>query len=141
MSFLIYMNEFDFIICDLLYSIGITEKYVGFFYTSYAVYLAVHKPESLLLITKSLYPEVAEHYRTEWHNVERAIRSAAAVAWQLCPDRLSYLARHDLNRRPSNAQFISFLANHVRMTMGILFPEQLSDLLSANESYSGFSRR
>ena len=48
-------------IYDLLYSLGITANYSGFFYTSYAVCLAARQPERLLLVTKWLYPEAAEH--------------------------------------------------------------------------------
>lgn len=103
-------------ISDLLYSLGITAKYVGFFHTAYAVHLVIRQPERLLLITKCLYPEIAKHYHTDRRNVERAIRSVAAIAWELCPGRLSYIARHDLNRRPTNAQFISILANYVSST-------------------------
>ena len=69
-------------IYDLLYSIGITANYSGFFYTSYAVYLAARQPERLLLVTKWLYPEVAEQYHKAWKNVERGIRTAASLAWK-----------------------------------------------------------
>ena len=69
-------------IYDLLYSLGITANYSGFFYTSYAVYLAARQPERLLLVTKWLYPDVAEHYRKSWKNVERDIRTVASLAWK-----------------------------------------------------------
>ena len=92
---------------DLLYGLGITAKYTGFFYTSCAVHLAVQQPERLLLITKWLYPEVARQYRTTWSNVEKNIRFVAAVAWELRRDKLTDIAKFDLNHRPSNSQFIS----------------------------------
>ena len=108
------MVDVDAKIRDLLYGLGITVRYVGFFHTSYAVHLAIQQPERLLLITKCLYPDVAKHFHTDWRNVERAIRSVAAVAWELCPDKLSYIAKYDLKQRPSNAQFLSILVNHVQ---------------------------
>lgn len=62
-----------------LQGVGITANYSGFFYTSYAVYLAARQPERLLLVTKWLYPEVAEQYHKAWKNVERGISSAACL--------------------------------------------------------------
>lgn len=103
-------------IYDLLYSLGITAKYTGFFYTSYAVYLAIQQPERLLLITKWLYPEVAKQYGTTWYNVEKSIRFAAAVAWELRQDKLADIAKFDLTRKPSNSQFISILVKHIQTT-------------------------
>ena len=87
-------TSFSCCISDLLYSLGITAKYVGFFHATYAVHPVIQEPERLLLITKCLYPEIAKHYHTDRRNVERAIRSVAAIAWELCPDKLSYIAKH-----------------------------------------------
>ena len=99
---------------DLLYSLGITAKYVGFFYTSCAVHLATQNPERLLLITKWLYPEVAKKYGTSWYNVEKNIRFAVALAWELRRDKLTDIAKFDLYRRPTNSQFISILVKHIQ---------------------------
>ena len=99
---------------DLLYHLGITEKYVGFFHTTYAVCLSIHQPERLLLVTKWLYPDVAKHYNTNWRNVERTIRTVAAVAWKLRPEMLSFLANRTLDRRPGNTQFISILVHYLQ---------------------------
>ncbi len=101
-------------IYDLLYSLGADASYTGFFHTSRAVYLAVQRPERLLLITKWLYPEVARHYRTSVCAVERNIRTLARIVWDRCPDKLSQIARCDLERVPSNARFISILAAHLK---------------------------
>ena len=100
-------------IYETLYSLGITATYAGFFHTSYAVYLAVQQPERLLLATKWIYPDVAKQYQTDWRNVERNIRTVAAVAWKCHPDLLSDIARCGLVRRPSGSQFIAILAFHV----------------------------
>ena len=62
-------------IYDLLYRLGATENYTGFFHMAYAVWLCVEQPDRLLLVTKWLYPEVAKQYRTNWKAVERNIRT------------------------------------------------------------------
>ena len=99
-------------ICGLLYRLGITANYTGFFHTSYAVYLAVQQPERLLLVTKWLYPEVARHYKTTWHCVERNIRTVVRIAWDTNPARLEELARHPLYQRPTASGFLAILALH-----------------------------
>lgn len=108
---------------DLLYSLGVTAKYTGFFHTSYAVYLTIQQPERLLLVTKWLYPDVAKHYGTNWRNVEKSIRTAAGVAWKLRPDKLSVIARYDLDHRPNNSCFIAILADYLQSP---------SDIVTAN---------
>lgn len=95
---------------DLLYSLGLTANYIGFFHTSYAVYLAVQQQERLLLVTKWLYPEVALHYHTTWKCVERNIRTISEAAWLNNRPLLEKLARHPLPRRPSASAFIAILA-------------------------------
>ena len=93
---------------DLLYSLWVTAKYIGFDYTYFAIYLAIQKPERLLLVTKWIYPDVVRRYHTNWYAVERNIRTIVAIAWELCPDKLSGIAKYNLTHRPTNTQFISY---------------------------------
>ena len=96
-------------IYELLYRLGITANYTGFFHTSCAVYLALQQPERLMLVTKWLYPEVARCYGTSWTAVERNIRAAAGMAWQNDRAYLERLAGRDLPRRPSASRFLAIL--------------------------------
>ena len=97
-------------IYTLLYRLGLTANYAGFFHTSYAVYLAAQQPDRLLLATKWLYPEVAKHYATTWKCVERNIRTAVHVVWNTNPEMLKALARHPLTQKPKASKFLSILA-------------------------------
>lgn len=99
-------------IYTLLYQLGLTANYTGFFHTSYAVYLAAQQPDRLLLVTKWLYPEVAKHYATTWKCVERNIRTAVDVIWDTNPELLEALARHPLPQKPKASKFLSILALH-----------------------------
>lgn len=99
-------------ITETLCRLGVTAVYHGFFYASYAAKLAKEDPENLLLVTKRLYPAVAERYGTTPACVERSIRWASEVAWKRNPGFLTELARHDLKRRPTGAEFIAILAFH-----------------------------
>lgn len=96
----------------LLSRLGITANYTGFFYTAHAVRLIAEQPQKLLLVTKQLYPEVAEYYGTSWVSVERNIRTAASVAWEANPALLTQLAGYRLTTKPRTAQFLAILASH-----------------------------
>lgn len=94
---------------ELLFRLGITANYIGFFQTASAVELALQQPERLLLVTKWLYPEVAGRYNTTWCAVERNIRAAACMAWRNNRPQLERLANCPLPRRPSAARFLAIL--------------------------------
>ncbi len=103
----IYMTD----IYDLLYSLGVTANYTGFFHTAYAVSLCVKRPDSLLLVTKWLYPEVAKQYGTNWKAVERNIRTVGRIIWRNGRPLLEKLAHRRLERKPQNAQMLAILAS------------------------------
>lgn len=63
----------------LLYSLGVTANYTGFFHTTFALQLCVEQPERLLLVTKWVYPDVAKRYKTNWKAVERNIRTVNGI--------------------------------------------------------------
>ena len=99
---------------NLLYRLGITAKYIGFYHASYAVYLAVLHPKQLTLVTKLLYPAVARHYETSWQRVERNIRTVIGIAWNSNRALLVELARHPLPEKPTPAHFLAILASFFR---------------------------
>lgn len=97
-------------IYDLLYRLGVTANYTGFFHTAYAVSLCVEQPDKLLLVTKWLYPEVAKQYQTKWKAVERNIRTVGGIIWRENRPLLEELARHPLEQKPRSAQLLAILA-------------------------------
>ena len=99
-------------ITDMLYWLGISEKYTGFDYLSYAILLVLRQPERLCLATKWLYPDVAKHYRTNWQTVERGMRYAINLVWTFRRAQLQQLAQHELNRRPCIVQFPGIQSFH-----------------------------
>lgn len=98
-------------IYSLLYRLGVTAGYIGFFYISYAVYLSLRQPERLLLVTKWLYPDVAEHYGTTARAVERNMRTVAAAVWRENREKLYELAGEPLHRRPTVSRFLRILVS------------------------------
>lgn len=101
-------------ICSKLRSLGVTANYMGYFHASYAVMLAMKRPDSLLLVTKWLYPDVAKEYRTTAAAVERNIRTVVNLVWDQSSDELEKLARRRLTHKPTASQFISILAYGLR---------------------------
>lgn len=99
---------------DILYRLGVTADYIGFYHASYAIYLAVIHPKRLLFVTKLLYPAVAKHYDTSWHRVERNIRTVVGIAWRSNRELLVELARHPLPDKPTPAQFLAILTASFR---------------------------
>lgn len=98
-------------IYDLLYQLGVTANYTGFFHTAYAVSLCAEQPDRLLLVTKWLYPEVAKQYHTNWKAVERNIRTVSDIIWRENRPLLERLARRTLSKRPRTTQLLAILAS------------------------------
>lgn len=98
-------------IYDLLYQLGVTANYTGFFHTAYAVALCAEQPDRLLLVTKWLYPEVAKQYKTNWKAVERNIRTVSVIIWRENRPLLEHLAHKNLPQKPCTTQLLSILAS------------------------------
>ena len=106
-------------IFDLLYRLGISANYTGFFQTARAVELCRAEPERLLLVTKRVYPEVARRCGTSWSAVERNIRTACGLAWKNNRDLLEELAHKPLPQKPRNAQFLAILLHGLPVSRSI----------------------
>ena len=103
------MNIEFYDIFDLLYRLGISAHYTGFFQTACAVELCQAEPERLLLITKRVYPEVARLCKTSWSAVERNIRTVCGIAWKHNRCLMEQLAHKSLPQKPYNTQFLTIL--------------------------------
>lgn len=95
---------------SLLYQLGLTANYTGFFHTAYSIYLAACAPHRLNEAAGHLYADVAEQFSTSPAAVERSIRMSVTRVWQRDPDRLDQLFAHPLTSKPSNLEFLSALA-------------------------------
>lgn len=94
----------------VLYEMGVSEKYMGFFYILYAVELCIDRPDRLLFVTKEIYPDVARYYQTNWQAVERDIRTVRNVIWEQGRERLEELAGSPLKEKPCTAQTLAILS-------------------------------
>ena len=99
--------------CDLLYSLGVSANYKGFFHAAYAVSLCMERQDRLLLVTKCLYPDVAKQYGTNWKALERNIRTVSTVAWKHNRPLLESLAHRSLDRCLRSTEFLAVLFHAV----------------------------
>ena len=72
-------------------------------------------------ITKQLYPEIAERYRTTPSRVERAIRHAIEVAWgrgqQEIVEQIFGYTVSASKGKPTNSEFIAMIADKLRLEL------------------------
>ena len=94
----------------LLRSLGITPCYVGFSFLLYAVAIVQHDRSSLNHVIKDIYFPIAQHFDTNWRNVEHNLRTLTHRAWKTDKDLLCQIAGYPLNASPSVSQFIESLA-------------------------------
>lgn len=95
-------------VTSLLLSLDISTKHNGFAYLRESILLMAKDPAQS--VTKMLYPEVAHICSCNKENVERSIRTALDKAWEKrdCGKWQKYFPSAE--QRPSNAVFISRLA-------------------------------
>ena len=95
-------------VTELLLSLGFSTKHNGFAYLREAILLIAKNPSQS--VTKVLYPAVAHSFGCQKENVERSIRTALDSAWERGDRQLWNRYFPDAAYRPSNAVFISRIA-------------------------------
>jgi len=93
----------------ILFQLGITPNYKGFYQMLTALEIIEDNPEALTMVTKWLYPAVAKRHQTNWRQVERSLRIVVRVAWDTNRDFLQKLSPLPVKSRPTVSQFISIL--------------------------------
>lgn len=94
-------------------------RYVGVRYLREAVIMAALDESLLSMLTKQVYPAIASENGTTSIAVEKAIRSGVEKVWKSA-DKETKLELFGaevglLDRRPTNLEFISSLADRVRI--------------------------
>lgn len=92
----------------------ITGKLKGLWFLIHAITATVRDPRRTELITKDLYPEIAQAFHTTPSRVERSIRTAITVCWKEGRAELEEIAGGPLTKRPTNTEFIDLVATYIR---------------------------
>ena len=112
-------KNLDANITSIIHEIGVPAHIKGYQYLREAITMVYNNIEILGAITKTLYPAIAEKYKTTPSRVERAIRHAIEVAWtrgnidSIC----HHLRLHDQHQKskPTNSEFIAMVADKLRI--------------------------
>jgi two-component system response regulator (stage 0 sporulation protein A) len=112
-------KNLDANITSIIHEIGVPAHIKGYQYLREAITLVYNNIEILGAITKTLYPAIAEKYKTTPSRVERAIRHAIEVAWTRGNiDSISFIFGYTINiskSKPTNSEFIAMVADKLRI--------------------------
>lgn len=112
-------KSLDANITSIIHEIGVPAHIKGYQYLREAITMVYNNIEILGSITKTLYPAIAEKYKTTPSRVERAIRHAIEVAWTRGNiDSISMLFGYTINiskSKPTNSEFIAMVADKLRI--------------------------
>lgn len=104
-------------VSNILLALNVPTKLHGYSYLREAVLLVLEKPNQS--VTKELYPAVGAVFNVSQDQVERCIRTAIRAAWDCREEKIwrTYFQPGQGGQlsRPSNAAFISGLANAVAL--------------------------
>lgn len=111
----------EMMIRRILKELGIPSRILGHSYLVSALELMVEEPSLLYVITKQLYPRVAETHNTTASRVERAIRHAIEIAWDRGGLDVQYKYFGNSVKaekgKPTNSEFLSVVADVVRQKL------------------------
>ncbi|MEC0230926.1 sporulation transcription factor Spo0A [Paenibacillus alba] len=112
-------KNLDANITSIIHEIGVPAHIKGYQYLREAITMVYNNIEILGAITKTLYPAIAEKYKTTPSRVERAIRHAIEVAWTRGNiDSISFIFGYTINiskSKPTNSEFIAMVADKLRI--------------------------
>ena len=121
-----YLNKMEYIaqnlendVTQMLHEIGIPAHINGYRYLMDAIVTCVADQETLISVTKVLYPTIAKKHLTTPSRVERAIRHAIEVAWSRGKmDTINELFGYTVSTgkgKPTNSEFIALIADKIRL--------------------------
>ncbi|TCP69737.1 SpoIVB peptidase [Baia soyae] len=112
-------NHLDVSITSVIHEIGVPAHIKGYLYLREAITMVYNEVDLLGAITKTLYPRIAEKFKTTPSRVERAIRHAIEVAWSRGNmDSIRTLFGYTINvskAKPTNSEFIAMVADKLRI--------------------------
>ena len=100
-------------ISELLWSLGIGNRYVGHKLIVQSVLLALDDETMLYCLSRRLYPAVAQTLACNPCCIERNIRTAIAHVWLTNANRLIEIAGYPLSQPPAVKEFLDILIAHL----------------------------
>lgn len=114
-------ENLEALVTNVIHEIGVPAHIKGYQYLREAIMMVINDIDVINQITKQLYPEIAEKYRTTPSRVERAIRHAIEVAWtrgknEAVESIFGYTVSA-AKGKPTNSEFIAMIADKLRLEL------------------------
>lgn len=114
-------ENLEALVTNIIHEVGVPAHIKGYQYLREAIMMVVNDIDVINQITKQLYPEIAEKYRTTPSRVERAIRHAIEVAWgRGQTDTVENIFGYTVSAskgKPTNSEFIAMIADKLRLEL------------------------
>ncbi len=114
-------NNLEALVTNVIHEVGVPAHIKGYQYLREAIMMVVNDIDIINQITKQLYPEIAEKYKTTPSRVERAIRHAIEVVWgRGQTDTVESIFGYTVSAskgKPTNSEFIAMIADKLRLEM------------------------
>ena len=111
----------EFILSKTLKRLGFSTALNGYEYIFYAILFIIESPSQSYPITRKLYPRIAEKFKVSCTSVEKSIRCSIEAAWLIGDfDFMIEIFQSSVSQqkdRPSNRQFITTIAEYIRLEM------------------------
>lgn len=96
----------------ILKDLGIPLNLCGYNYLKEAISLCLSDFEKSSMVTKILYPEIAQTYSSNACKVEHGIRHAIQVAWN---GEQTDLMKKLFKYKPKNSEFIALVTDYIKL--------------------------
>ncbi|MBE5806201.1 MAG: sporulation transcription factor Spo0A [Clostridiales bacterium] len=114
-------DNLEALVTNIIHEVGVPAHIKGYQYLREAIMMVVNDIDIINQITKQLYPEIANKYRTTPSRVERAIRHAIEVAWGRGQvDTVESIFGYTVSNskgKPTNSEFIAMIADKLRLEL------------------------
>lgn len=106
-------------VSSLLHDLGIPSHVRGYKYIREGIMLLYTSKEVVNLVTKDIYPEIADRYNTTSSRVERAIRHAIEISWirgdlKIMEDIFGNSIDFERSK-PTNSEFLTTIADRLKL--------------------------
>ncbi len=112
-------KNMDVEVTNIIHQMGVPAHIKGYQYLRDAILLVIDEVNLLGVVTKELYPMIAEKYQTTPSRVERAIRHAIELAWDRGNvEMMNKFFGYTINiqrGKPTNSEFIAMVADKLRI--------------------------
>lgn len=114
-------RNLEALVTNVIHEVGVPAHIKGYQYLREAIMMVINDIDVINQITKQLYPDIAQKFKTTPSRVERAIRHAIEVAWgrgqtEAVESIFGYTVSA-AKGKPTNSEFIAMIADKLRLEL------------------------